>query len=127
MDTSIERDEMITGKDLQDWGMMPGPIYKTATKVLGVLFLVLPVQCLAHENFDWASVGRYAGSKKEYVVITTNFCEKGSDSASTNFLPGVKKECPFCKNRMARPPKDRDCKKCGNTRTIIERVVLIKK
>jgi len=27
---------MITGKDLMDWGMQPGPIFKTALKVLGV-------------------------------------------------------------------------------------------
>jgi tRNA-splicing ligase RtcB len=27
---------MITGKDLMEWGMLPGPIFKTALKVLGV-------------------------------------------------------------------------------------------
>lgn len=27
---------MITGKDLMEWGMKPGPVYKTALKVLGV-------------------------------------------------------------------------------------------
>jgi hypothetical protein len=28
--------QMITGKDLQTWGLQQGPIFKTALKVLGV-------------------------------------------------------------------------------------------